>query len=401
MADREKILDVLAKVGGNKSEAARRLGMTRNSLRYRLSEPEIAPPANQRTPEEVLGDEEEHRLKRELRSVRSKLADVLKAKVDEADMAHVYALANGASLKAPKWTTPKRTPKDRAIATVLFSDTHYDEVVNPAELNWVNGYDRAIAVKRTQNFFTNTIRLARDYTSGSEIEGLVLGMLGDMVSGNIHEELRETNADGIVNTCLFWAEHIAAGMYQLLDHFPKIFAYGVPGNHGRLDKKPRAKGKVHDNFDYLIYRLLEKEFKNVPEVDFAVSTGAYYRYSVYGTRYLAGHGDAFKGGTGIAGALSPLMLGHHRLAKSEAAKGTPFDILLLGHWHQRINLAGMVVNSSLKGYDEYAETKGFLFAEPTQSFWLTDPKHGKTMEAPVRVVDKSEGWQAGRPKQIG
>lgn len=399
--DRKAIDRALKKAGGNKSEAARILGITRNKLNYHLRETDrLKKPDAQRRRYEDITELEAHRLKREIAKLRQRLKEVLNEKIENEDRWSVFGGCEDAILDPPVWIKPKRLPKSKAIATALFSDCHYDEVVRPETINWVNGYDRAIALKRTQNYFDNVIRLARDYTTGAEIEGLVLGMLGDIVSGNIHEELRRTNAGDIIDTCVFWSEQIAAGIYQLLEYFPKIFSYGVVGNHGRLDKKPSSKNKVTDNFDYLIYRMLEKEFKNVPEIEIVVSTGAAYRYTVYGTKFHVRHGDSFKGGTGIAGALSPLLLGHHRLSKSEAAKGTPFDILMLGHWHQRINLAGLVVNNCLKGYDEYSEDKGFMFAPPDQSFFLVDPVYGKTQENPIRVQDKSEGWMAARPKHL-
>jgi len=51
------------------------------------------------------------------------------------------------------------------------------------------------------------------------------------------------------------------------------------------------------------------------------------------------------------------------------------------------------VNGSLKGYDEFAANSNFDFEPPQQAFWLTDPHHGKTIDAPIHVLDKNEYWR--------
>jgi hypothetical protein len=65
---------------------------------------------------------------------------------------------------------------------------------------------------------------------------------------------------------------------------------------------------------------------------------------------------------------------------------------MLGHWHQRWAFKNIIVNGSVKGYDEYAYDQNFDFEPPEQSFWLTDPRHGVTISAPIHVLGKNESW---------
>ena len=277
-----------------------------------------------------------------------------------------------------------------------YPDTHYDEVVDPAQINYVNAYNREIATLRTRKFFENVIRMSRDYIDGITVEGLVLPLLGDMVTGNIHDELRETNEDTIINTCLYYSDLIVAGIEMMLDHYDKIFIPCVVGNHGRLDKKPRAKHSASESYDYLMYHLIARALKGVEEVSFGISKGSDYRYQIYNTRYQLTHGDQFRGGTGISSMLSPLMLGDHRKRKREMATGTPYDYLVMGHWHQLAHFKGVIVNGTTKGYCEWTARMNFDFEPPQQAFWLTDPKWGKTINAPVHVLDTDgENWERG------
>jgi len=170
----------------------------------------------------------------------------------------------------------------------------------------------------------------------------------------------------------------------------------VVGNHGRLTRKPRAKLRPLESFDWLIYAMMAREINDVrgiKEIKFAISEGADYRYPVYSSRYQLTHGDQFRGGSGISGLLSPLMLGHHRKSRREASKKRGYDYLLMGHWHQLRFMGPLVVNGSLKGYDEYAEVQNYEVEPPQQAFWLTDPEWGMTIQSPVHVLHEDEPWR--------
>jgi hypothetical protein len=65
-----------------------------------------------------------------------------------------------------------------------------------------------------------------------------------------------------------------------------------------------------------------------------------------------------------------------------------YDTLLLDHWHQLIQLQRLIVNGSLKGYDEYANHGNFGVEPPRQALWLTHPEHGITFPMPVMVEPK-------------
>ena len=57
--------------------------------------------------------------------------------------------------------------------------------------------------------------------------------------------------------------------------------------------------------------------------------------------------------------------------------------MIVGHWHQYIHTRTLIVNGSLKGYDEYAYTNNFSFEEPQQAMWINHPRHGITFRMPV------------------
>jgi len=147
----------------------------------------------------------------------------------------------GGSVKPPAWLRPKRKGNDVGIVCAVLSDTHFDEVVNPDEIQGRNAYNRHIAVLRLQRFFEKTILLSKEYLTGLDYSGMVLFMGGDIFSGDIHHELTETNEDTMLGSVLFWVEQLSAGIGLLADEFDHVHIPCVVGNHGRRTRKPRAK----------------------------------------------------------------------------------------------------------------------------------------------------------------
>lgn len=209
-----------------------------------------------------------------------------------------------------------------------------------------------------------------------------------MVSGDIHDELRETNEIPTIPTVLDLLEVLCASVRSFADAFGHVHVPCVTGNHGRNTLKMRAKGRVHSSYDWLLYCLLEREFKDDKRVSFQVSSGPDCSYSIYGHRYLLTHGDQFRGGDGMVGALGPILRGDHKKRSRNGQIGLEFDTMLLGHWHQYCHLGRVIVNGSLKGMDEYAFSGNFSYELPKQALFVTHPRHGITFAMPVILEDQ-------------
>ncbi len=297
---------------------------------------------------------------------------------------------------APKWLSPKRPKKTAATAVAMLSDTHWDEVVNMNEVAGINKYDRRIAEMRLKKFVDKTIALGRDYVAGGpvEIDSLVLLLGGDMVSGDIHEELTESNEGTMLETVVHWTGQLQATVETLADHYGKVHVACVVGNHGRRTRKSRAKRRVRDNFDWMIYQSVAMMMKNDDRVTWQVPESASTLVRVHRTTILLTHGDMARGGGGTGGVITVIKRLGLRL---NANPQTKHDILCMGHFHQLILApsAGWVLNGSPKGVDEYAATSGFEVHEQdtAQAFFLVTPEHGVTVAAPIFTVDrKAEGW---------
>jgi hypothetical protein len=334
-------------------------------------------------------------LERERKAERKELGVELERLRSLLDVTAGVAAARGRHIE---WKPGRRRRGSAAVPTAILSDLHLDEVVRADEMGGVNAYNRRIAEQRLERWVDKACSLPNDHMRGPDMtfDGFALFLAGDLISGDIHEELRKSNAGTIAETIAHWIDPLSAVVRHLADTYGKVTVDVVAGNHGRnpLNRRSPAKGRARDNFDTLIGWLIARDFAADDRVDIHVEMSADAYRTVYGTRYLVNHGDGAKGGSGIAGALSPLMLFSHRKAKVAAGTGQPFDLMVVGHWHQLMQLPGqgLIVNGSLKGYDEYARVSSFAFEPPQQGLWLTTPEHGVTLTMPVLVRSKAERW---------
>lgn len=270
------------------------------------------------------------------------------------------------------------------IPVLFLSDIHFDEVVFKEQIGGVNEFNREIAEKRIEYTFDTARKLTKEYMDSPNYDGIVLALGGDMLTGIIHEELAETNAAPVLDSVIRLAEILITGVEMLANEFGKVFVPCVVGNHGRLRQQKRFKNKVQDNYEYIMYHYIEKHFRNDNRVTVSIPMSHDIQFNIYDTKFLLEHGDAFRGGNGIAGVFSPLMLGAHRRNKNKTAVNKPFDIMMIGHFHQYVHTNSLIVNGSVKGFDEYSSGNNYSYEPPQQALFIVHPTYGVTFRMPIR-----------------
>jgi hypothetical protein len=339
-------------------------------------------------------DSEHQRLRRERDAAVNQLArreeelSLLKRALD------VVQRIETAEMQPPDWLLPRDHKKTQAATLiVMLSDLHLDEVVLPEEVDGLNAYNRDIAQIRLRTWTVNLIKLARAHLAGLRYDGLVLLLGGDIFSGDIHEELSETNEDTMLSSVLYWAEQITTAVDVLAGEIRRVHVAAVAGNHGRMTRKPRAKLRAKTNFDWLLAKMLERHFAGDKRITFQVPESSDCLVTVYGSGHLLTHGDQAHGGSGIGGIYPPIMRLRARKAQRYLAVGSSFSTLWLGHWHQYLPSPALVVNGSMKGYDEYAFVNNFAFEQPQQALAVVTSHRGIVLQAPVFCADRErESW---------
>lgn len=282
------------------------------------------------------------------------------------------------------WTSEPAAASGGAagIPTLLLSDLHWGEVVRASEVGGINEFNMEIARRRLQKVVEKTCDLLRHHVVG-DYPGIVLCLGGDLISGAIHDELEQTNDGTVMQQALDMFEHLQAAILALANEFGHVHVPAVTGNHGRSNRKWQAKRRAVLSYEWLVYQFLQRAFADDQRVTWDIPDGPDADFDLLGTRYRLTHGDTFKSGDSMIGPLGPITRGTLKRSRMAAAMHSPFDHLLLGHWHTLLWGANQITNGSLKGFDEFAMSLSIAPEPPAQALWLTTEKHGRTIQMPV------------------
>lgn len=295
----------------------------------------------------------------------------------------------------PEWTTGKGIHHGgRGGPLVILSDLHYGENVQAAQTNNVNAYTPEISQARCKRFVHNTIDLCENHMGRSKAKypGLVLCLGGDMCSGNIVQELRWTDLRTPEQTKQELTDVLSGVVDNLATYFGRLFIPCVVGNHGRQTLKPHFKNAVFHNHDWGVYMNLVRVFKGNKNIRFYIPEAFDAYFSLFGHRFFLTHGDQLgvKGGDGVIGNLGPIARGAIKIRNSEAQIGRNIDTALFCHFHNYLDLQTVVVNGSVKGYDEFSRLAlRATYERPTQALLFTHPEWGRTIRTPVYLEAKT------------
>ncbi len=385
---------------GNETKAAAALGIARSTLQGRLRAAALhgvnadTPPTK---PEAPLEDQLRDRVAELESQLRTHRANTL---TDEYVKRKIIGLDEQVdAVKPPRWMIePKRGKALPGVPVAIWSDWHWGEVVDLNEMGGVNEFNLEIAHERAKLLVQRTAYLLCEHVVRPEYPGIVINLGGDMLSGDIHDELTATNDIAVLPALLDLFGVLCAALASMADTFGNVFVPCVSGNHGRLTKKPRAKQRNFTNLDWLLYRFLQKHFeaKGDHRVQFFIPDAPDASYNVWGFTYLLTHGDQFKGGDGMIGHIGPVMRGSKKKLSRQASVGRTFDLMMHGHFHTWSPGSRIIGNGSLKGYCEYAANILNVDYEPAQqALWLCHPEHGVTTHMPIYLQPHAKAAEGG------
>jgi hypothetical protein len=269
---------------------------------------------------------------------------------------------------------------NEATAVIVLSDTHIEERVDLDKVNGLNEYNPEIAQARIERVMQNAIIMVKQQQREIEINTIVLAVLGDIITGYIHDDLVETNYMAPVKAILL-AQDILENCIDLLVQNTKcnIIVVCTPGNHGRTTEKRRVQSYAENSFEYLLYMTLQKYYRSNKRVEFRI-TEAYHNYlDVYGYIVRFHHGDFMQYGGGIGGITIPV---NKSIAQWNQAVKADLDVF--GHWHQLTFAKNFVSNGSTIGFNQYAISIKAGFEPPQQAFFLIDKKRKRyTLSCPL------------------
>lgn len=251
---------------------------------------------------------------------------------------------------------------------LMWSDQHAGEMVSSEETGGLNEYDWSIMMHRHDLLREKLISWAEIF---GPVEELVIAAIGDGVSGDIHDELKQTNEMPLAEAIVQWGLDGGAFIESLVPYFKKIRVVCVRGNHSRFSQKPQSK-KGYASGDWQATQIQAQVLKKYDSVEFIIPRANRAKLEVYGRKLMLIHGDAVPSSTMVGVPWGGVIRYSEKLARSH-----DFDHLLLGHFHEPHAIGKRIfVNGSTKGVDEYILDRHGTGSPPAQVLLPFHPDHG-------------------------
>lgn len=276
---------------------------------------------------------------------------------------------------------PNPSLSSEATAFAIASDWHVEETVKRSQTNGLNEYNLDIAKKRATQFFVNTLKMVKKERGALPIHNLVVGLLGDFITGELRYDSAESNSLDPIEAIQYATTLLASGIRFLLKESDlKLTFVCCSGNHGRITPKVNIGHETGNSLDAFMYFNLEQMFQNEKRIRFIREDGylTYLRVYSYDIRFH--HGHAVRYIDGVGGLTIPM---NKAIAKWDSTK--PAYVSCCGHHHTYTPSRKFIVNGSLIGYNPYALFVKAGYEPPMQAFFLIDKKRGLTVQMPLLV----------------
>src|ERR1700676_892176 len=274
-----------------------------------------------------------------------------------------------------------------SVACFVWSDWHVEETVLPEQVSNKNEYNLKVADARFEQLMHGGLAWWRIASRDTTIKTVILALLGDFITGSIHEDLAEGNQLAPAEAIHKAYSMIVTGIKFLLKNLPKDVSFVIPchsGNHGRMTKKQRIATESGNSLEYFMYRMLQDYFAGEKRITFIVQPG-YHSYvrcfeGAYNIRFHHGHQMSYQGGVGGISISVNKAIAQWNKSVSDIA----LDVF--GHFHTRVDGGNFICNGSMIGMTAYGVSIKASWEPPSQTFFLINKKYGaKTMVCPIFV----------------
>lgn len=272
----------------------------------------------------------------------------------------------------------RRLPKSREVlfrpsqvgnridlsAILVLSDWHVEE---RTEVRGVEGVVSRHGLRESENKIRSILKgalcaMAVRQTGRRRLRHLTVGLLGDFLTGHIHEEMVET-CELPPGEAIVWLHDRLVPMIETLARESGVETMRLvfrSGNHGRTTDRPRTVSRGHSWEDVLYAHLVratrEVKTRKGRKLDYVLDPGAeilYTREPGFGVvRWIHGH----EGRMGASDAAIRRRLGSWDQVERAS-------LTVMGHFHNptfRICESPYLINGSLIGTNAWANTLGFV-----------------------------------------
>lgn len=296
----------------------------------------------------------------------------------------------------PNFTYSPSDGAKRRDVILHLSDLHYGEHVKAEETpGGVNIFNAEVFEERLKRYVDATCGILQDSAAGHTMENLIFACGGDFVTGdNIFPFQAWTLDRHPIEQVLELTELLVNAAHEIMRvGFEEVgmrgaYFFCVTGNHGRMQGGKKSGGQPPTySWDWLIYKMLEKQLSNYPVTTFAIEpAGSLYFGSKDHIFHLA-HGDTLKGALSIpfygVGRFDQRSIRSHQIVP---------DAILLGHFHVRgdvpLGHGESLHSGSFMGPNNLSK---FVGASPaSQTVYLVSEEYGAAQRNVVYLQSRTE-----------
>lgn len=322
------------------------------------------------TNKEAALKEEVQRLKKQLekRTVSVGSDELFIERLEES----IANVAPSVRFTNEKWRGDSTFKHNHGATEVLhISDWHIGEVDN---IGGFNQFNYNIACERVKTLTNKVLSWTKMHRSMYKVDELVILATGDMISGEIHDELRRTNEFPAPEQCVKAAMLISKMVNELSSSFKKVrVEYIVHDNHSRTTKKIEfAPGT--NSYNYIVGTMAKIMLRDNNTVEFNIYPEIQQVVQVEGLRYLITHGNSIRGGfAGIPYYGMNRKLGAEALIRMNMPEEWHFNRIVMGHYHTPFMNNGVEMTGCLSSTTAFDHASG-RHSPACQTAWLVSNK---------------------------
>ena len=339
--------------------------------------------------QETAHDREVRRLKDSIKLLTSKYEAAVKASVGNEDLINVIrdecCVPRELVRLAPRPKRVGRLPKREVV--MQLSDWQLGELVIPDESGG-NTYDHEVFQVRLDRWQDAVIGSVRNQQRAYAIESASIVMCGDMVEGHdIYSGQPWALSMDAGRQVVEGGDWFAAAIESVVTSLPDVefSVYCVSGNHGKPGGRKAGHMPPTLNFDWMLYKWIERACSNLPLSEFAIEPGGRLLFYQAGHVFLTTHGDEVRGWGGFP---------HYGLDKAHGRLvvdlETVFKYWLLGHWHQAAVLpagrGARIVNGNAVGPNQLSQAAVLGSATPCQNLLFVSEDFGLAEIAHIHLA---------------
>lgn len=231
-------------------------------------------------------------------------------------------------LKLDLYNPPKNKNKDEEYCILDLSDMHigminkvFDSGTEREEVT----YNHEIFKHEMEMFIKGIGEIYRLLSSAYKLDTLYINCLGDIITNDRIFPEQTFEIEKVVGLQVWDAiSYVLYFINYMKNYFRNVVFTGMVGNHGR-SQPDFYNEPVQNNFEYFIYRVIQKQFEDDKRVKVIVPETRRFIIDIAGHKHLLEHGDSFRGTTENY---------IEQQVKNLFVNVGNFDVLDFGHFHK-------------------------------------------------------------------